>query len=110
MSRPDAEQRLEQIGKFERDERKRQQVWRLKDHPNYVHIVLGYDENSKVRYVTAFADPTKTRLRFTDIGDISKAKAEIQKPHHTYTWDVQPEGDRLGYIVSTYGAEPEFSS
>lgn len=110
MSRADAQKRLEQIGEFERDDRKQQQVWRLKDDPRYSHIIIGFDANEQVRYLTAFVDKSKARVLFSDIGDITKSKQEIVKPHYKYTWEVPATDGKPSYLVVAYGNEPELLS
>lgn len=110
MSRADAQKRLEQIGEFERDDRKQQQVWRLKDDPRYSHIVLGFDASEQVRYLTAFVDRSKARILFSDIGDITKAKQEIVEPHYKYTWEVPVADGKASYLVVAYGNEPDLLS
>jgi hypothetical protein len=112
MNKQDASRRLEEIAVFERDERKRQQVWKMKDASRYSHVAVGYDEKDQIRYITAFVDKAlaKERIRFTDMGDLSKAKKEIVKPHHRYTWEVPAIEGKPGYFVTAYGSEPEFLS
>ena len=112
MNKQDATRRLEEIAVFERDERKRQQVWKMKDASRYSHVAIGYDEKNQIRYITAFVDKAlaKERIRFADLGDLSKAKKEITEPHHRYTWEVPAIEDKPGYFVIAYGSEPEFLS
>jgi hypothetical protein len=52
MAKPEVIKRLEQIGKFVRDERKRQQVWEVRDE-TFSHVVVGFDAGDVLRYVTA---------------------------------------------------------
>ena len=106
--KPDAQKRLEEIAEFEREERKQQQIWRLKNDSHYSHIIVGYDKDEKVRYLTVFADKSKERVRYSDIGDLSKAKKEITEPHHRYTWETEEIGGKTGFVVVAYGTEPEF--
>ncbi len=112
MNKEDATQRLQEIALFERDERKRQQVWKMKDASRYSHVAVGYDQKNQVRYVTAFVDKAaaKERVRFADVGDLSKAKKEIVEPHYRYIWDVPAAEGKPAYSVIAYGDEPEFLS
>ncbi len=110
MSKEEAQKRLEEISEFERDERKQQQIWRLKNDAHYSHIAIGYDKSNQVRYLTAFADSSKKRVRFSDIGDLSSAKQEITNPHYKYTWEIPASGENPAYFVSAYGTESEFLS
>lgn len=112
MNKADAVRRLEEIAVFERDERKRQQVWRMKDDPRFSHIAVGYDETGRIRYVSAFVDKAtaKARLRFADIGDLSAAKKEILEPHRRYVWQVPASDEKPAYMVVANGDESEFVS
>lgn len=112
MNKEDVRRRMEEIAVFERDERRRQQVWKMKDTSRYSHVAVGYDEKNQIRYITAFVDKAlaKERIRFADLGDLSKAKKEIIEPHHRYTWEVPATEGKPGYFVIAYGSEPEFLS
>lgn len=110
MGKAEAQKHLEEIAVFERDERKRQQIWKVKDSPRFNYVAVGYDENDKIRYVTAFVDKetAKERIRFSDVGDLEKAKKEIVEPHYRYIWEVPASDDKPAYIVMIYGDNPEF--
>lgn len=110
MNKEDAEKHLEEIAVFERDERKRQQVWKLKSDSHFNFIAVGYDENDKIRYATAFADKktAKEKIRFSEVGDLLKAKQEIVEPHYRYIWEVPANGERPAYFVNIYGDNAEF--
>jgi hypothetical protein len=112
MNKADAVRRLEEVAVFERDERKRQQVWRTKDEARFSHVAVGYDEKERVRYITAFVDKAKAteRLRFSDIGDLSAAKKEIVEPHQRYIWDVPAKDGKPAYMIVANGDEPELVS
>jgi len=110
MSRENAEPRLRQIAEFERDEGKRQQIWRLKNDANFSRMAVGYGDEQQIRYVTGFVgkEAPKERLRFDGIGDLATATKEVIAPHHRYIWEVAGNGDKPAYLVNAYGMEPEF--
>lgn len=111
MSKENAEQHLREIGKFMREESKRQQVWILNNNLSFGYIALGYDENNQVRYVTAIAKPKDGKpMFFKDIGDLSAAKEEIAGPNYRYTWQVPANENNSGYAVTAQGANAEFLS
>lgn len=111
MSKENADRRLREIGKFIREEGKRQQVWMLNDNPNLGHIAIGYSENNQVRYVTAFAKPRDGQpLPYKNVGDLSAAKEEIAGPNRRYIWQVPAQGDTPGYSVIARGGNAEFLS
>ena len=110
MKRADVQKHLKELAEFERDDRKQQQIWRLKNDPRYSHVALGFDKSGEVRYITVFADKSKERTRFSDIGDLSAAKKEILEPHRKFIWEVGPTGENPAYIVEAYGNEQDFLS
>lgn len=105
MSKADVEKHLGVIAEFERNDRRRQELWRLRNDPHYSHLAVGYDQNDQVRYVTAFGDASKARVRFSEIGDLTKAKKELTEPHLRYTWD-----NVAGGKIIAYGTEGEYLS
>ena len=76
---------LASTGTFERQERKRQEIWSVRD-PRFNSLILGFDEEGKVRFVTAVADPAGTPVRYADVGDLAEATHREAGLNHTYTW------------------------
>ena len=110
MNKAEVQKRLEEIAVFDKDERKNQQVWKMKDASRFSHIAVGYDKENEIRYITAFVDKesVKEKIRFTEVGDISTAKQEILEPHYRYIWQVPADGGKPAYEVNIYGDNPEF--
>ena len=110
MNKPDAQRRLEEIATFESEGRKVGQLWRLKNDPHFSSVAVDYDKENRVRFVTAFVEKTtaKEKIKFTEVGDLTKARAEIVEPHYRYIWEVPAEGDKAAYVVNVYGDNPEF--
>jgi len=110
MSKADTQQRLEEIATFESGGRKVGQLWKLKNDPHFNSVAVDYDKENQVRFVTAFVEKTtaKEKIKFTEVGDLTKAKAQIVEPHYRYIWEVPAEGDKAAYVVNVYGDNPEF--
>ena len=110
MEKAAAEQRLSEIAVFEREESKRQQIWRVKDDARFNYIAVGYDEKNQIRYVTAFVDKEteKEKIHFSDVGDLTRAKAEIVAPFHRYIWEVATNEGKPAYQVIVNGDNAEF--
>ena len=110
MNKADAQNHLQEIAEFARDERKNQQVWTLKNDSRFSAVAIGYSRENKVRYVTAFVDKAraKERIPFSGVGDLKTAKAVILEPHYRYIWEVPPIGGGDAYAVNVYGDNPEF--
>ncbi len=110
MSKEDAQRRLEEIAVFESETRKVGQLWKLKNDPHFSSLAVDYDKENRIRFVSAFVEKAtaKEKIKFADVGDLTKAKAEIVEPHYRYIWEASSEGDRAAYIVNIYGDNPEF--
>lgn len=89
---------------------KNQQLWRLKNDPHFSQIVVGFDRENKVRFVTAFAEKDKVSklMRFDEIGTLKNAKAEILPPHYRYTWEISVSKSDSPYFLTAYGDNPDF--
>lgn len=111
MSKDDAEKRLRDIGKFSRDEVKRQQVWSLRDDPHFGYVGIGYDKENQVQYITAIAKIKGGQLmRFTEVGDIKAAKEEIAGANHRYIWEVPAREGGFPYSVIAQGNNADYLS
>jgi hypothetical protein len=108
MSREEAHARLRQIGQLEKEERKQQEVWRLSGEPSYSHLIVAYNkEYTSVRYVTAVADEQGRRVRYADMIDTRRARAEITPASHTYTQEIPARAEQPAFIVKAIGTDPE---
>src|SRR5687767_5286169 len=81
MSRADARSRLQSFGTLERETRKRQEVWAIKD-ARVSHLLVGYDPDLRVRYVTAIARAGGPRIRYEDVADLKSAQREQNQGHY----------------------------
>lgn len=110
MKKEKAEKRLRKIATFERNDRRRQEIWKLRDNRKYTHLILAYDMEGRVRYVTAVADENGERVRYSDVADINLAKQDgnPQVNNFNYIWEVAARGKRPRYIVSARGRDPQY--
>ena len=105
--RDEATKLLREIGRLEKEERKQQEVWALRDHPSYSHLIVSYDKEYKgVRFVTAVAKEGGRPVRYDEVIDTGKARKEQAGQSVTYTLTVQAQGGRPGYVVKAIG-DPE---
>lgn len=105
----EAHSRLEELGRLEREERKQQEVWALRDHPSYSHLIVSYDkERMEVRFVTAVAKGNGQPVRYSDVVDTAKASRAAAGSNITYTVDNPGEGGGPGYVVRAIGTDPQF--
>jgi hypothetical protein len=109
MSREEVHNRLEQLGaRFEREERGRQEVWTLLREPRFASVLVGYDGEYRVRYVTAIAREGGRRVRYADVASLKSAYAENTIASYRYTWEVKPSKKSRGYFVIVTGRDPQY--
>lgn len=108
MNKDSAEPRLKEIAKLIRLEKKRQEVWTLKSDPRFGYLVVGYDKENKIRYVTAFTKPKDgTPVRPDEIGNLAEAKHESAQANYSYVWQAPARDDKPAYVVTVRGNQPE---
>lgn len=112
MTKEEAEKQLKETATFDRAETRDQQIWLTKDNPYYSHLAIGYDREGKVRYATALAENKegKKRLRFTEFGDITQARAESVPPHYRYIWELPATDQKSAMTLIIYGDNPDYLS
>lgn len=107
MSRADARARLQSIGSLERETRKRQEVWAIKDD-RVSHLLVGYDPEFRVRYVTAIARTKGPRIRYDDVADLESARREENQGNYKLTWQIAARSGHSAYLVIAHGHDPQF--
>ena len=108
MSRDDVHHRLQKLGRLEREVRGRQEVWMLTREPRFASVMVGFDKDFQVRYVTAISRDGQ-RTRYGDIGPIKDAFAEHAGGVYTrYTWEIKPDKKSPGYFLIAEGRDPEY--
>lgn len=111
MARDAARKRLQEIGKFERDERKRQEIWKV-DDKSFSHVIVGFDKNDTLRYVTAVAreDKEAQRVAYSEIGDLKQARqaGDPKIKNFNYEWDLPAEKRDPEGVVSARGRDEKF--
>lgn len=105
MTRDDARTRLKSIGSLEREDRKRQEVWTVKDS-RISHLLVGYDADNRVRYVTAIARTDGPRIRYQEVADMKSARHDNASGNHKFTWEVESRGRE--FIIIARGHDPQF--
>jgi hypothetical protein len=107
MSRDDARTRLKSIGNLEREDRKRQEVWAIKD-PRISHLLVGYDADNRVRYVTAIARTDGPRIRYQEVADLRSAERVVNQGNHKFTWEVEARRGRAAFVMIARGHDSQF--
>ncbi len=104
MKRDDAVARLKSIGSLERETGKRQEVWAVKD-VRISHLLVGYDAESRVRYVTAIARTDGPRIRYQEVADMKSAQRSVTPGNHKFTWEIE---GRRGFILIARGHDAQY--
>lgn len=107
MSRDDARARLQSLGTLEKEARKRQEVWALKDQ-RISHLLVGYDTSFRVRYVTALARAGGTHIRYDEVADIKTAQRTNTQGNYKFTWQVSARAGQPAYILIAHGRDPQY--
>ena len=107
MSRAEAQARLKSIGQLEKEDRKRQEVWALSDS-RISHLLVGYDTDYRVRYVTAIARVGGPRIRYQEIADLKHAQQLHDRGSHKFTWEVAAHRTQFGYALIARGRDPQY--
>ena len=109
MTKDKAVERLRKIAKKDHDERKQQEVWKLKDDPNFSYIIISYDKEYKnVRFVTAKARPDVKRIRYEDVIDIKKAVQIGSENNYNYVLEMPASGDKPAYKIIARGTDKNY--
>ena len=107
MSRDDARARLKSIGSLEKEDRKRQEVWTVKD-PRISHLLVGYDAENRVRYVTAIARTDGPKIRYQEIADLKSAQRSNAQGNHKFTWEIESHRGKESFIIIARGRDPQY--
>jgi hypothetical protein len=101
MPRAEVRELLGKSGKLEREERKRQEVWTVQD-PRFASLIVGYDKNWNVRFVTGVAKPEGDAVKYADVLDVPAADHKSAGQTHTYTWTI---AEPKYYVIAIGGPE-----
>jgi len=105
MKRDRALARLKSIGSLEKDAGKRQEVWTVKDS-RISHLLVGYDMDDRVRYVTAIARTDGPRIRYHEVADLKSAQRSETPGNHKFTWEIErPHGESFILIARGHDAQ-----
>jgi hypothetical protein len=107
MDRADARARLQSLGTLERETRKRQEVWTVKDD-RVSHLLVGYDQELRVRYVTAIARTDGPRIRYEDVADLKSVQREENQGNYRLTWQISGRTGDVAYLLIAHGHDPQY--
>lgn len=104
MAQKEAHLRLKQLGTLDHAARKRQEVWKVKD-PRFTHLLVGFDKQGSLRYVTAVARPKGRKVRYSEVADPKTATRSELPGNVRLTWQVKAKDSKPGYVVTARGTQ-----
>lgn len=104
MSHAKTRAKLVKLGHF-KSEDEGQEVWILDRDRHYQYLIVGFDHDRKVRYVTVLARPDGQPVNYEDIGDLEKANRFGQAGNLRYTWTIHDKKEHLDYEVTVKGKD-----
>ncbi len=107
MSRDSAQARLKSMGNLEKEARKRQEVWAIKN-PRVSHLLVGYDTDFRVRYITAIARANGPRIRYDEVADVKEAQRVNTQGNYKLTWQVAARSGQFAYLLIAHGRDPNY--
>ena len=107
MSRDDARARLQSIGSLQREDQKRQEVWTVNDS-RISHLLVGYDAENRVRYVTAIARTNGPGIRYQEIADLKSARRTVVQGNHKFIWEIEARRGQFAYVLIARGHDPQY--
>src|SRR5690349_15901897 len=107
MNRDAAQARLKTLGQLEKEDRRRQEVWAIKD-PRISHLLVGYDADNRVRYVTAVARTDGPRMRYQEVADLKSAQRLNSQGNYRFTWEIPERRGQVAFVVIAHGRDPNF--
>ena len=110
MTEEKVHERLKAIGTLVRKEEKRQEAWQIRD-PSFSHLIVGFNKDAKLRYVTAVAreDKDAKRVPYDRIGDLKKARqaGDPKVNNFNYQWDLPADKANPHMLVIAIGRDPK---
>ena len=107
MGRDESQARLKSIGSMDQPERKRQEVWAIGD-PRISHLIVGYDAEYRVRYVTALARPNGPRISYQEVAGLQNGRLLNNQGHYTLTREIGERPGQFAYVMIAHGRDPQY--
>jgi hypothetical protein len=104
MSFDRAHARLNEIGHF-KSEDEGQQVWQLSYDKHYQYLIVGFDRDRTVRYITVLARPHGQPVNYADVGNLADAARSGGEGNLRYTWKANDRKGRFEYLAIAKGKD-----
>ena len=107
MSFDRAHARLNEIGHF-KSEDEGQQVWQLSYDKHYQYLIIGFDRDRSVRYITVLARPDGQPVNYADVGNLADAVRSGGEGNLRYTWKANDKKGRCDYLAIAKGKDHRY--
>jgi hypothetical protein len=104
MSFERAHARLNEIGQF-KSEDEGQQVWTLRNDKHYQYLIIGFDRERTVRYVTVLARPDGPPVSYAEMGNLADATRTGGAGNLRYTWKANNKKGGFEYLAIAKGKD-----
>lgn len=104
MDHSRAHARLSELGQF-KSEDEGQEVWTLRSDNRYQYLIVGFDKDHNVRYVTAIARSGGQPVDYSAIGDLTRAEHRESAGTVRYIWKAKANPNGLEYWVIVRGQQ-----
>jgi hypothetical protein len=102
-----AHARLNQIGQF-KSEDEGQQVWTLRHDKHYQYLIIGFDRDRNVRYITVLARPDGQPVNYAEVGNLAEATRSGGEGNLRYTWKATDKKGRFEYLAIAKGKDRRY--
>ena len=102
-----AHARLNEIGQF-KSEDEDQQVWTLRNDKHYQYLIIGFDRERTVRYVTVIARPDGHPVNYADVGNLADATRTGGAGNLRYTWKANDKKGGFDYLAIAKGKDQRY--
>jgi len=102
-----AHARLNEIGQF-KSEDEGQQVWTLRNDKHYQYLIIGFDRERTVRYVTVIARPDGHPVSYADVGNLADATRTGGAGNLRYTWEANDKKGGFDYLAIAKGKDQRY--
>src|ERR1700676_5556019 len=107
MSYSQAHARLNEIGQF-KSEDEGQQVWTLSRDKHYQYLIIGFDRDRNVRYVTVLPRPDGQPVNYADVGNLAYAARSGGEGNLRYTWKANDKKGHFEYLAIAKGKDQRY--
>ena len=104
MPYPQAHAKLTQLGQFKNQD-EGQEVWTLRSNPHYQTLIVGFDRERRVRYVTVLASPQGKAVDYSDLADVHSATSSGQSGNSVVTWKARDQKSHIDYLAIAKGSD-----